>query len=836
MGVVINAIIGLLGAICKALIKEIYPVIPSLYKLFEYISTYKLLDSAFLSKIWNNIYIFVAVIVLFAIAIKLISAMVNPDTLSDNKKGVRAYYFRSVTAVILIFLIPMLFDYSFELQQDLLSKNYLIGHVFGFELKEGTNVGQVLAFETFRSFCSPVDENELDDDLKDRYLLVQEDVSTWNIMTLFDKMTDTDKPVDKLEKKELKTAFRLYPILCFIVGALVAYELLLLCMDTLFRSAKLAFLEMMTPIVLGAYVFNPEILKKWAKEFFSTYLSLFFKVLALGFMLLSFSQIKSVINQEAAFKDDQILSGLFQAILVIGLLQLVKKIPDLINSIFGTNIKMAGGIKGRLGEMAGIGGLAQKAWTTLGSKAKNLALAGALAAPAGAAAGVGALINAGYKKKFGKDIADTKLGRWTRGIGSGIATAANTGNVGKAFASGRAEYNKLSNDPLDRVRRTADINKKLDGILTNGKGNSVINETNLADKTKAASSISGMTAHYGGKNVDQANKKYQTKLQAQNIAQSMAKNYATVLEENENAAKHLELAGKSDLAAKVRGMSKMFEAQGANGEIIMNGKKMNSMEAMKKFIMDNQDLYGDSDGGNQILTNLIGENGKLTSMERQYKFLNQTDADGKNKFGLSDKDLADLGRGEAAVSFLAGTTLKGKVDSAKADLDVAIAGAKLSDVDKMTVEKLVAAEADINNSMGFAVGRKDKETVPGRYNSDNSINQDYTGYYSGVAGETDFSPIEEQLNNSEQELLDEILSNGVTPGDPEFMQMAGNNANKYKEYYSSKLYDQLTTDEKEFLSDAASEGFSFGDPEFEQMRKDRSLNGKNIINYIKWKK
>ena len=58
----------------------------------------------------------------------------------------------------------------------------------------------------------------------------------------------------------------------------ILYEMVLLCMDTALRSIKLTLLQLMTPIVLGAYIFKEDILGKWAKEIISTFLSLFLKV------------------------------------------------------------------------------------------------------------------------------------------------------------------------------------------------------------------------------------------------------------------------------------------------------------------------------------------------------------------------------------------------------------------------------------------------------------------------------------------------------------------------------------------------------------------------------
>ena len=128
---------------------------------------------------------------------------------------------------------------------------------------------------------------------------------------------------------------------------------------------------------------------------------------------------------------DWLSKGLFKILLLIAVLQLVKKIPDIINTIFGTKIQPKGGIKGRLGEMAGIGSLAQKAWTSLGTGAKNLAKAG-IALPAGAAFKGADML---YQKKTGKHLMDNKVMRQAKGIGSGLASAWKTGSASKAFSA-----------------------------------------------------------------------------------------------------------------------------------------------------------------------------------------------------------------------------------------------------------------------------------------------------------------------------------------------------------------------------------------------------------------
>jgi len=83
---------------------------------------------------------------------------------------------------------------------------------------------------------------------------------------------------------------------------------------------------------------------------------------------------------------------------MVGMLIFVKQVPDMLGRIFGVDIKLKGGIAGRLGSMAGVGEQAKKAWTGL----TNLAKAAPLVAGAGLAAGA---------KAIGGKVGETGLGQ-----------------------------------------------------------------------------------------------------------------------------------------------------------------------------------------------------------------------------------------------------------------------------------------------------------------------------------------------------------------------------------------------------------------------------------------
>lgn len=303
--------------------KTVYPLIPRLYNLFMYLANFQFFKEDFVKKVWNNLYVLVGVVVLFAIAIKLISGIVNPESLTDTKKGAKGAYLRAVIAVVLIFLTPIAFETLFDVQDHLLTDNYLVSHIFGYNFNNTTG-GQTLAWETLNAFFLPVDDQGNEKTIKDltdeekkeakyqAYFLsmVNMDYSDYALQLVYNEdmlksfgvtaigvvigIPESTSPTTYGQTTEY-TGFKYHSILCPLAGVLVAYEMILLCMDTIFRAAKLAILELMLPIVLGAYVFDAEILKKWAKEFFSTYIIVFFKVLALGLMVIMIHVLKGVI-------------------------------------------------------------------------------------------------------------------------------------------------------------------------------------------------------------------------------------------------------------------------------------------------------------------------------------------------------------------------------------------------------------------------------------------------------------------------------------------------------------------------------------------------------------
>jgi len=192
--------------------------------------------------------------------------------------------------------------------------------------------------------------------------------------------------------------------------------------------------------------------------------------------------LETINNVAYNFAYDWLMIALTKIFVIIAVLQLVKKIPDIINTVFGTHIQSRGGIKGRLGEMAGIGGLAQKAWTSLGTGAKNLAKLGLTAPFAIGALGADKL----YKKNHdGKSLRDTKTFRQVKGIGAGLRKAWQSGSALQAYK----EYDTASAPPQyqrsDRLKAQQSLAKSAQQRIINGLSVAGFTEkpTNLIDES-----------------------------------------------------------------------------------------------------------------------------------------------------------------------------------------------------------------------------------------------------------------------------------------------------------------------------------------------------------------
>ena len=415
---------GLFRKIAIYLCKPIYCLIVYMYKIFYNIATTRFLQSEIVQEISANIYTLVSVVMLFAFSVTILSAIVNPDLLSDGKKGVKAVFKRAIIALMLIVVIPFAFDELYKIQETIMKNSLIEKIVVGIEYncnssdkskcEAGGNGGQVIA-GTLMSAVLYIDDEMADADgnvnvsvsVSEYYSkMIAEDLPKYIGAVAKNINATAINPENANISNDEAYAFKFNGLIAIVVGLVTVYILVIFAIDVAVRVFKMAFMELTAPISIVSYVAaGDKILSSWFKELGKTYAELFVRVAAIAFYLFLVSNLSSFMEQ---FKNSD-WTLVLKAFLMVGMLIFAKQVPDMIGKIFGVEIKSQGGIAGRLGNMAGVGKVAQNAWKGLTNVAK--------ATPLLAGAGIGALAGKGVDLlgRAGGKFAKTGLGQKING-------------------------------------------------------------------------------------------------------------------------------------------------------------------------------------------------------------------------------------------------------------------------------------------------------------------------------------------------------------------------------------------------------------------------------------
>lgn len=119
-----------------------------------------------------------------------------------------------------------------------------------------------------------------------------------------------------------------------LVGIIVLFLLIIICVDVGIRAAKLAFLEVISPIPIISYVDIKEskLFSEWLKETITTYLQLFIRLAVIFFSILLF---KAVFDGMA---ENEFFVNIF---MIIGIILFTLQMPKLLCDLF--NLKTENG-------------------------------------------------------------------------------------------------------------------------------------------------------------------------------------------------------------------------------------------------------------------------------------------------------------------------------------------------------------------------------------------------------------------------------------------------------------------------------------------------------------
>ena len=435
------------------LCEPIYKLIPGIYNIFRLLAEGRFETNDILGTVTKNVYSLVSVIMLFTLSASLLSSIVNPDLLSDNKKGIGAIIKRSFIGVVLMVLVPIGFNYIYKAQESIISGQVVEKLVTGYSINSADN-GKALAGSLIMSVIYPEGfEPGVNGDIDTGSTAVASLDATQAYQNMVSDITTMGKFSDYIiEQNNDDYAFNFNFFIAFGAGAIMIYLLLIYSIDMALRIFKLMFFEVTAPISIVAYIAaGGDTFKKWATEVGKTFVDVFIRIGVMSFYILLVSKIptflESLSNIASSNPNSGVISwALIRVLLIVGMLIFAKQIPDLLNKALNINYTSKGGISGRLKEMAVVGDQVSSAW----NKFRN---------PVAAAAGLGSLalgvgshtvaaIRGSYKSgaEIRKRMADNGHGTlgFFAGLGGGIlqgATGLTFGTLGSGWRSLRNGVN-----------------------------------------------------------------------------------------------------------------------------------------------------------------------------------------------------------------------------------------------------------------------------------------------------------------------------------------------------------------------------------------------------------
>ncbi len=414
-----NILEDLLRTVFFAIDNVVYSIIPIIYKLFIYLSEINLFSTnSELGALVNRVYVFLGIFMLFKISFSLLQYLIDPNSFSDKSKGFGKLVTNALVTMVLLVSVPFIFEFAVDWQEKIVKSNaigrLMLGESTG-EIVQNTTTDketgkeivsslntdtvsematdvQFLMFGAFFSVnpdaigeckntnifgtvamasnkkCLEKMQEEFEssnNDMAAAGVTLQDFFKTAegdNVSSSHRKFSNFDKLL--WWKVDGEYAIDYLPIVSTVAGIYVVFLLITFSIDIAVRAIKLCFLQMIAPIAIVSYIDPKESisngkLHNWIKECATTYFSLFLRLAIIFLVMVLISAIASGVLAEGGFISKQINDNEYNIwiylFLIIGAFMFAKKVPQMIESIFG--IKSSGELNLNPFKNAGMAGL-----------------------------------------------------------------------------------------------------------------------------------------------------------------------------------------------------------------------------------------------------------------------------------------------------------------------------------------------------------------------------------------------------------------------------------------------------------------------------------------------
>ena len=337
----------------------IYFFVAQAYEVFMLVANAQLFNSnnEVIERITNNIYTVLGVAMLFVFAYNILNLIINPDKLGDRSdNSVLGIIKNLVISLIIIALLPQIFNYTYKFQNRVLQSGVLSSIILGGTSADNgdadiTNAGRNIAINLFGSFYYPIDSEEKPftyadcasdkagkPSVCDDYVTAMDNAVNEGSIWAFTENKTLAKALDDGDIKYLW-------LISAAAGVFAAYLFISFAIDVGVRVVKLGVLQVIAPIPVIMRITKPKggIYDKWFKEITKTFLMVFERLIVIYFAIATISIFCGEHGLLANLPDnassaDIITRLLAKVILILGTLSFAKDAPKMLEDLFGMKI------------------------------------------------------------------------------------------------------------------------------------------------------------------------------------------------------------------------------------------------------------------------------------------------------------------------------------------------------------------------------------------------------------------------------------------------------------------------------------------------------------------
>lgn len=323
----------------------VYSILEVIFQLIIDLAHFQLFTSQTIDTFRNRIYLILGLVMFFKLIISFIQILIDPNKFDDKEQGLTGIIRRVIISMILIVIVPSIFELSRRLQDYIIP--IIPKVILGVEadLTDENNPdnedvtsssGRIMAYYSFLPFFYYYDGCE------NGHLAGFGNNDQATIFSVPQAAAEVNLKDCPSTPDANGYTYRYQMFISTIVGAYLVYVLVTVALKIAIRAIKLSLCEIIAPIPIASYIDpkqSKESFDKWVQTSVKVYIDLFTRLVVVYFIIYIFQLL---FNSDGGSKFQEtigqygfIRGSLVILFIIVGLLQFAKEMPKFVSDMLG---------------------------------------------------------------------------------------------------------------------------------------------------------------------------------------------------------------------------------------------------------------------------------------------------------------------------------------------------------------------------------------------------------------------------------------------------------------------------------------------------------------------